>query len=123
MTTQAPNAFVVSYIACALWSTTDESTPEGDEPFNRNYTSEDLAPEALTQIKKDCDSFYQLHKNEIGERVEGAGHDFWLTRCGHGAGFWNGVWPEPQAARLTKTAEEFGNVDLYLGDNGKIYIG
>ncbi|QNP78372.1 hypothetical protein [Agrobacterium tumefaciens] len=50
-----------------------------------------------------------------------AGHDFWLTRCGHGAGFWDGDWPEPAASVLTTASEEFGNVDLYVGDDGQIY--
>ena len=49
-----------------------------------------------------------------------AGHDFWLTRCGHGAGFWDrGVGETGE--RLTKAAEKFGNVDLCVGDDGKIY--
>ncbi len=50
-----------------------------------------------------------------------AGHDFWLTRCGHGAGFWDGDWPEPAASVLTEASKEFGNVDLYVGDDGQIY--
>jgi hypothetical protein len=50
-----------------------------------------------------------------------AGHDFWLTRCGHGAGFWDGDWPEPQATILDEAAKRFGNVDLYVGDDGAIY--
>jgi hypothetical protein len=50
-----------------------------------------------------------------------AGHDFWLTRCGHGAGFWDGDWPEPYATMLTDAAKAFGEVDLYVGDDGMIY--
>lgn len=50
-----------------------------------------------------------------------AGHDFWLTRNGHGAGFWDGDWPKPYGTQLTKAAKAFGSVSLYLGDNGKIY--
>ncbi|MDH1266753.1 hypothetical protein N5C81_03870 [Rhizobium pusense] len=50
-----------------------------------------------------------------------AGHDFWLTRCDHGAGFWDGDWPEPAASALTEASKEFGNIDLYVGDGGQIY--
>lgn len=46
---------------------------------------------------------------------------FWLTRCGHGCGFWDGDWSEPAATILTDAAHAFGNVDLYVGDDGKIY--
>lgn len=49
-----------------------------------------------------------------------AGHDFWLTRCGHGAGFWDGDWPEPAATALTEASKAFRNVDLYVGDDGEI---
>ncbi len=51
-----------------------------------------------------------------------AGHDFWLTRCGHvGAGFWDGDWPQDVSDRLTEASEKFGDVDLYVGDDGMIY--
>jgi hypothetical protein len=49
------------------------------------------------------------------------GHDFWLTRNGHGAGFWDGDWPKEAGDRLTKACEEFGEFDLYIGDDGMIY--
>ena len=52
---------------------------------------------------------------------EHAGHDFWLTRNGHGCGFWDGDWTEPAATKLTESAENFGDYDLYIGDDGKIY--
>lgn len=38
-----------------------------------------------------------------------------------GAGFWDGDWPEPYAAQLTNASRRFGNVDLYIGDDGLIY--
>lgn len=48
------------------------------------------------------------------------GHDFWLSRNGHGAGFFDrgneDVWDELQDA-----AKKFKEVDLYLGDDGKIH--
>jgi len=50
-----------------------------------------------------------------------AGHDYWLTRNGHGAGFWDGDWPEPYAAQLDDSAHAYGTVELYVGDDGKIY--
>jgi hypothetical protein len=53
--------------------------------------------------------------------AEQAGYDFWLTRNGHGAGFWDGDWPEPAATYLTKESKKFGTANLYLGDDGLIY--
>ena len=51
-----------------------------------------------------------------------AGHDFWLTRCGHGVGFWEyDRWQTEAGEALTKLARAAGNVDIYLGDDGQIY--
>lgn len=49
-----------------------------------------------------------------------AGHDFALTRNGHGAGFWDGDWPV-YGDLLTKASESFGEIDPYAGDDGLIY--
>lgn len=125
------DSFTRAYIQTALWSSTDDS---GD-PLDRNYSESDLALETLERMASDCRVFQEQHGEvisaaiETGEVVcgpdfdehERAGHDFWLTRCGHGAGFWDGDWPEPFAQQLTDAAHAFGNVDLYVGDDGLIY--
>jgi len=115
--------FLRAYIACALWSSHDESTPEGGEPMDRNYDTEDLAPETLAQMRADCEAFLDDAKIVacVGGRVSGAGHDFWLTRNHHGAGFWDGDWPEPDSDYLDMQARKFPEVNLYVGDDGKIY--
>lgn len=109
--------FSAAYLEAALWSSKPDG-PEGDA-----WDAAELSPELEAAMARDCAAFYVTH----GELVEAhgeasqAGHDFWLTRCGHGAGFWDGDWPEPAASILTKASEGFGNVDLYLGDDGKLY--
>lgn len=49
------------------------------------------------------------------------GHDFWLTRNGHGVGFWDRGYDKEVGDALTKASESFGEVDLYVGDDGRIY--
>jgi hypothetical protein len=49
-------------------------------------------------------------------------HDFWLTRNHHGAGFWDGDYPEPLGKQLTELAHSYGECELYVGDDSKIYI-
>lgn len=49
-----------------------------------------------------------------------AGHDFWLTRNGHGAGFWDRGMGK-LGDRLADAARAYGSVDLYVGDDKKIY--
>lgn len=116
------DAFTTAYIEAALWSSTDNATPSGGAPLDDNYSVYLLAPETLAEMEADCAKFQAANAEDlaVGDTDRG-GHDFWLTRCGHGAGFWDGDWPEPQATRLTDAAHAFGNYDLYVGDDGKIY--
>jgi hypothetical protein len=54
------------------------------------------------------------------------GHDFWLTRNGHGAGFGDGDWPDPWDDLLKDGCgwrTSFGEVYLYVGDDGQIHGG
>ena len=98
--------------------------------MDANYSIDDFAPEAMERALADCQKFQTLaadmipngciRSNEFNE-WEQAGHDFWLTRCGHGAGFWDGDWPEHGDA-LTAISKQFGNLDPYLGDDGQIYF-
>jgi hypothetical protein len=129
--------FFRSYVGTALATSHDDSNDCGGEPMDSNYDISDIAPETLESMLRDCASFYarnrwHIHCDDapLSREFEGniaareaamAGHDFWLTRCGHGAGFWDGDWPEPAASILDNASKAFGNIDLYLGDDGQIY--
>lgn len=115
--------YVRQYVATLLWSTNDESTPAGGEPLDKNYDIQDLAPESLQKCIDDCERFRELAGDMIDEHSDRTqwAHDFWLTRNGHGAGFWDGDWPE-NGDKLTELAEQFGEVWPYIGDDGKIYV-
>lgn len=128
------DSFTRAYIETALWSSTtgdDQGTP-----LNKDHDWRSLAPETLAKMRQDC-ALFQEHYGptiqaaiETGEVKRGpdfdewgrAGHDFWLTRCGHGAGFWDGDWPDPMGDHLSDAARKCGNVDLYVGDDGRIYV-
>jgi hypothetical protein len=112
--------FLQAYIVAALWSSMDEATPQGGEPLDANYGPKDLAPETIAQMKADCERFQAENAQDIEGRLEQAGHDFWLTRCGHGSGYWDGDWPEA-GDRLTEACKAFPEVTLYVGDDGLIY--
>ncbi len=113
--------FTQAYIECALWSSNDNATEQGGEPLDTNYTLEDIAGETLARMISDCDSFMNAQWSLISSDLERAGHDFWLTRNGHGAGFWDGDWPEEDGKKLTEASKVFGEYDLYIGDDGKVY--
>lgn len=100
------------------------------DPMDKNYSAADLAPETVDKMRKDCERFQNenadvLARAEYGHPrhndLEMAGHDFWLTRNGHGAGFWDGDLPEDVGNALTTASKKFGTADLYAGDDGKLY--
>lgn len=113
--------FTTAYIEAALWSSTDNSDDSGGRPLDDNYGIKDIAPETLASIHEDCQAFQDAHAEDIGCNLEQAGHDFWLTRNRHGAGFFDGDWPTDVGARLTEASHCFGSIDLYIGDDGFIY--
>ena len=118
------DVFTRQYIETALWSTHDESTPSGGEPFDANYDINDIHPDTMTKIVQDCKKFQEENANDIGDRYEDAGHDFLLTRNGHGCGFFEiPDWEEQIGERLTDAAHKFGEFNLYVGDDGLIYGG
>jgi len=121
--------FTQSYIECALWSSTDNADDSGGFFMDANYSEDDIAPEAMDRINEDCADFYEAQSNIwtadpmylSGDYSDArAGHDFWLTRNRHGAGFWDrGL---ACGDTLTDAAHVYGNVDLYVGDDGRIYL-
>lgn len=125
------DSFTRAYCIAMLWSSTDGEPPE---PLDENHSLEDIAPEAMEKIKADCAKFQAENAEHINcdgapvardvgdDSAARAGFDFWLTRCGHGVGFWDGDWPEPHGDILTKASKAYGEQWPYVGDDGKIYL-
>lgn len=125
--------FFQAYVAAALWSSQDDD----GNPLDDNYDDSDIAPETLDAMRRDCVRFYEFARADIHcngapessdtpggtdhKQAAMAGHDFWLTRNGHGAGFWDGDWPDGPGGRLDNLSKAFRGVDLYIGDDGAIY--
>lgn len=115
-----PQAVIDGYVECAIWAEADtgEASPGGAE------TIHDLAPEALASIREDVEGFLNGQADDlVASRLEAGqiGHDLWLTRNGHGTGFWDrglGV----VGNRLADAARVYGGSDLYVGDDGKLYV-
>jgi hypothetical protein len=117
------------YIATALWSSTDGD----DGNLDDNYSISDLAPETLKKAKADLESFVaDVEKEGLLEPylqefdMTDLAHDFWLTRNGHGAGFWDRSYDNDEEGnlgdKLTEIAKKYREQDWYVGDDGKIYI-
>jgi alkanesulfonate monooxygenase SsuD/methylene tetrahydromethanopterin reductase-like flavin-dependent oxidoreductase (luciferase family) len=116
--------FVDAYIEAMLWATNDESDDAGGEPLDANYDKYDLAPAALEAIVDDCRRFLDDPETvvAIANDWTRAGHDFFLTRHGHGSGFWDGDWPEESEKVLMARTRLFGETWACVGDDGMIYV-
>lgn len=121
------DAFTKGYAECALWSSNDESDDNGGEPLDKNYDVSDISRETLEKMIADCAKFQA--NNDILLRAvytkkydaHSAGHDFWLTRNGHGAGFWDHADLDQKIMTLLSDASKaFGGVDLYVSDAGEV---
>lgn len=122
------DTFTRAYIECALWSTSVDSEYAAEHDIapdmgldRAGFGTDDLAPETLATIVEDCASFYREASDMLADWSDSqAGHDFWLTRNGHGAGFWDRGLPHGDA--LSELARAYGECDLYIGDDGRLYL-
>jgi hypothetical protein len=111
--------FFKAYVVCALRSSTDE---EGT-PLDEDYSQADIDAGTLKEMKLDCDDFIMLAKDPLSRAdlpASTAGYNFWLTRNRHGAGFWD-LGLGKVGEELTTLAHTYGSVDLYVGDDDKLY--
>lgn len=116
--------FTRSYITTMLWAETDQSNDQGGDPLDANYSGEDIDEDSLERIVKDCKAFQDRAASLLdGLDLETAGHDFWLTRNGHGAGFWDGDYKKDIGEALTKLSKQFDAIDVVVGDDGKLHVG
>lgn len=108
----------LGYLDCALWS----STGDDDQPLDV-LGVEAIAPDTRKKMRADVTDFVlqnQALLKASGLQDTQIGHDFWLTRNGHGAGFWDrGLGAIGD--QLTAACKAFSSIDLYVGDDGKIY--
>ena len=150
------DGFTRAYVEALFWLETEPGTTREDraddleewteraaggqqKELPGDYGFGDLSPGLLDQIRTDCAAFQEAAKDllALAYAVPGydetrAGHDFWLTRNGHGAGFWDrdelsAVVPESdetlgdRLSALCGYGTDFPPVDVYMGDDGKAH--
>lgn len=118
--------FTRHYIIAGLWSCPISET--NDSGIDSEYGIEDLTVPALLRCIHDCKNFQESNGrvlacayNCIGYTEEQAGHDFWLTRNRHGAGFWDRGLRLNLGRLLTDMAHPYGDIRFYVQD-GKVGI-
>lgn len=126
--------FTKGYIAAALGVETFDDRPNCDEDRSyqdMGYDADSIADASMDQIIADCQKF-QADNQHLWEGKttghewsieEAAGHDFWLTRNGHGVGFWDReeIWGENKDT-LSDAADSYNELHLYW-DGSQIIFG
>lgn len=88
-----------AYLETAIWAT------EGEDALNDAFTGE----EYLVNLEKELDQFWEKASHLFTEdeiENDAIEHDFFLTRNGHGAGFWDGDYEKGD--ELSEIAKGFG---------------
>jgi hypothetical protein len=137
--------FFAGYLDAILF--TEPIGGTGEEHFDdtsllsHGCDRDDFAPDALTGLRKDCEDFIDAEEADIEAYceqlgawrnpnadsfgrtyyapAERAGTDFWLSRNGHGSGFFD-RGNEPVFARLQAAARIYGAINIYF-DGERIY--
>ncbi|GAG51329.1 unnamed protein product, partial [marine sediment metagenome] len=114
------DAVVRDYLVAALWADLTADDDQGT-PLD-NYGIINIAPESIEKAKKEVADF----EEKAGDLLDGlddgqVGHDIWLSRNGHGAGFFDRGYGE-KGDKLQDMARDMGTAHIYVGDDGKVYI-
>ena len=118
--------FTKGYLMAAFW-TNDAAAPGGMDYRDSGRFETMLCrlhPAAVDQAAADCRKFQEQNALLLADAGTGEqnGHDFWLTRNGHGCGFWDRDYSEATGKGLTDAAHAFGSADLYAGDDSRLYF-
>lgn len=113
-------AMVRAYLECAAWSSSDWNhigTRDNPEPLDAGDWTWTKA--ATATALADCKRFLAavgrpdlgLASSDMGQ----LGHDLWLSRNGHGTGFWDREerYGVAMAARYHEAAKGMGEVNAY----------
>ena len=118
----------------AIWTGTDDN---GD-PLDDHCGVDDFHPAAVARMRADCAAFlasaralvgaipadYASHPDCGNDAPVHAmvGHDFWLTRNGHGVGFWARDLPGTLGDELSALAHVAGELDVYIGSDARLHF-
>jgi hypothetical protein len=121
------DTFTAAYVAAAntLFDDATRDSGASDEVIEKSQNAA-WSEAALELAKEECGCFIEIHKDVLDNLSErgamfapNAGNDLWLTRNGHGAGFWDrGLGADGET--LSKTARAMGAVDVVLADDGML---
>lgn len=121
----ALDKFTLAYLTAAMW-TADDEAPGGMDYRDTGRAGDLIAkiyPPNLEDAVKDCAEFQSANAALLAQagNEEQNGHDFWLTRNGHGAGFWDRGYADEIGDGLTAAAKKFGEKNASI-ETDAVYI-
>jgi hypothetical protein len=134
----AADKFTRAYLTAAMFTGVEfpDGHPDKDSDKEYDLPADQIEPDSLRSMIADAVKFQADNADLLAEAYardgygnaewsgeEQAGHDFWLTRNGHGAGFWDrsALDADGLGDKLSDAAKAFGECDLYRGDAGGIH--
>lgn len=103
--------FVDGYLEAALWSSNFQEGEHEGEPLDSKFSVHDFDQESINKAVKDSNAFIQENRKDLEAASDDRwahGKDFWLTRNGHGVGFWDRDYEKEIGERLTEAAHKYG---------------
>jgi len=93
-----------------------------------SFTREDMEVNSVIKAYTDIRNFIEYAGDAIHNAIDEqgcdqVGHDLWLTRNHHGAGFWDRGYDGNIGDILTSAAHRLGEVDLFINDNMRLSFG
>jgi hypothetical protein len=90
-----------------------------------SFSREHIDPNSLIKAYTDIKQFLKLAGDSVNEAIEENGYerlgmDIWLTRNGHGAGFFDHSYDPENEKRLMDAGKLLGEVYLYINDNMRL---
>lgn len=115
-----------SYISCMLWTEEEplflDENGEYSNPDDIVVSEDMISEDDKYEMKKEIKWFIELAGDTINYVTDDMlGYDLWLTRNGHGAGFFDRDLPKHVLDTFEELCDILGTVDLYLGDDGNLH--
>lgn len=110
------DSFTQGYLDCAEWLLDDEV----DRDRLRGWAKRaiDAAATDCTQFQRENAADLERYEEATGRDMASAGHDFFLTRNHHGAGFLDREGDDQAVLdRLTEASHAYGDADTYTHRN------
>jgi len=120
--------FLDGHAECAIWLAYDADDSGELKSYDWGSGAADgavrdclpwLTDSARMDLDRDAREFYRDHLNmlhDTGADMGQLGHDFWLSREGHGTGFWDRGYPNGD--ELHRGAQAYGSGPMLYVDDG-----